>query len=118
MRSPLVLSSLLVLLASCSSPSTAAGRDSNELALTTERVVVFKDGYCLVIKRGVATTDADGVAFTDEVPDAAVLGSFWAVPEEGRLVSMNAGWKVDESTESREFPCKEHVDVLVANQGK
>jgi hypothetical protein len=58
------------------------------------------------IKRGIATTDADGVAFTDEVPDAAVLGSFWAVPDEGRLVSMNAGWKVDESTETRSSPTR------------
>ena len=118
MRSPLFFAALLVLFASCSSPSMAADRDPNELELKTERVIIFKDGYCLVIKRGVATTDADGVAFTDEVPDAAVLGSFWVVPDEGRLVSINAGWKVDESTESREFPCKEHVDVLVANQGK
>ena len=118
MRSPLLLASLMVLLASCSAPSTAADSDSNELELKTERVIIFKDGYCLVIKRGTATTDAGGIAFTDEVPDAAVLGSFWAVPDEGRLVSMSAGWKVDESTETREFPCREHVEILVANQGK
>src|SRR5262245_5352482 len=118
MRLCQLLAVAAVLLASCSTPSRAADLDPNELELKTERVIIFKDGYCLVIKRGVATTDADGVAFTDEVPDAAVLGSFWAVPDDGRLVSMNAGWKVDESTESREFPCKEHVDVLVANQGK
>jgi hypothetical protein len=118
MRLPLLLTALLVLFASCHTPLTAADRDPNELDLKTERVIIFKDGYCLVIKRGVATTDGDGVAFTDEVPDAAVLGSFWAVPDDGRLVSMNAGWKVDESTETREFPCKEHIEILVANQGK
>jgi hypothetical protein len=118
MRSPLSLAVLIVLCAACNSPSTAADLDPNELELKTERVIIFKDGYCLVIKRGTATTDADGVVFTDQVPDAAVLGSFWAVPDEGRLVSINAGWKVDESTETREFPCKEHVDILVANQGK
>ncbi len=118
MRSPLLLAALLVPFASCNSPSTAADRDPNELALKTERVIIFKDGYCLVIKRGTAMTDKNGEAFTDEVPDAAVLGSFWAVPDEGRLVSMNAGWKVDENTESREFPCREHVEILVANQGK
>ena len=118
MRSPLFLAPVFLLLTACNSPASAADRDPHELELTTERVIIFKDGYCLVIKRGIATTDAEGVAFTDEVPDAAVLGSFWAVPEEGRLVSMSAGWKVDESTETREFPCKEHVEILVANQGK
>lgn len=118
MRWPKLLATATVILASFATQLYAADRDPNELALTTERVIIFKDGYCLVIKRGTATTDADGVAFTDEVPDAAVLGSFWAVPDEGRLVSMTAGWKVDESTETREFPCREHVEILVANQGK
>ena len=118
MRSPLLLAALFALFTACNSPSTAADRAANELELKTERVIVFKDGYCLVIKHGAATTDADGVAYTDEVPDAAVLGSFWAVPDDGRLLSMSAGWKVDESTETREFPCKEHVEILVANQGK
>ncbi|HUE69757.1 MAG TPA: hypothetical protein VMP01_02615, partial [Pirellulaceae bacterium] len=109
MRLPHLLAAAVILLTSIPIPALAADRDPNELDLKTERVIIFKDGYCLVIKRGTATTDADGVAFTDEVPDAAVLGSFWAVPDEGRLVSMTAGWKVDESTETREFPCREHA---------
>ena len=37
--------------------------------------------------------------FTDDVPDAAVLGSFWAVPDEGRLITMLAGWKDDKESE-------------------
>ena len=49
------------------------------IELTTEQVVVFKDG--------VAKTDENGFAHTYEVPDAAVLGSFWAIPEAGKIKS-------------------------------
>jgi len=63
------------------------------IELTTEQVVVFKDGYCLVVKDGVAKTDENGFAHTYEVPNAAVLGSFWAIPEAGEIKSMVAGWE-------------------------
>ena len=66
----------------------AADKDAAELDMKMQRVIVFKDGYSLIIKRATATTNKDGEVFTDDVPDAAVLGSFWAVPDEGRLVSM------------------------------
>ena len=59
------------------SPAHCAEKNASELELKTVRVIVFKDGYTLIIKRGVATTDKAGEVFTDEVPDAAVLGSFW-----------------------------------------
>ena len=72
--------------------SRSAARPVRRLQLVTERVIVFKDGYSLVLKRGSAVTDDKGEVFTNEVPDAAVLGSFWATPVEGRLLSMVAGW--------------------------
>src|SRR5579871_3935083 len=89
------LAALLVVGASLLVPplAAAAERDKSELELKTERVIVFKDGYSLFIKHGVATTDKSGEVYTDDVPDAAVLGSFWAIPDGGRLVSMLAGWK-------------------------
>jgi len=96
----------------------AAEAKEHELALTTERVIVFKDGYCLVIKRGTAVTDDAGEVFTDDVPDAAVLGTFWAVPDEGRLVSMHAGWKTTDEAADKEFSCRETIEVLLANKGK
>lgn len=97
---------------------SAADRKPNELDLKTERVIIFKDGYCLVIKRGTATADKSGEVFTDEVPDAAVLGTFWAVPEEGRLVSMLAGWKTTDEAVDKDLPCRETIEVLLANKGK
>ena len=80
---------------------------SSELALSTERVIVFKDGYCLVVKQGVARTDESGQVYTEKVPDAAILGSFWAVPEAGGMKSMIAGWIETETTER----CH-HVDPI------
>jgi len=99
-------------------PMLAAEARPHELVLATERVIVFKDGYCLVIKRGTAVTDETGDVFTDDVPDAAVLGTFWAVPDEGRLVGMHAGWKTTEESQDKESSCRETIEVLLANQGK
>ncbi len=96
----------------------AAERHPHELELKTERVIIFKDGYSLIIKKGIATSDKDGEVFTDDVPDAAVLGSFWAVPEQGRLISMVAGWKATKDTAEKQLPCLQQLDILLANKGK
>lgn len=98
--------------------ANADERKSNELKLSTEKVIVFKDGYFLIIKRGVATANEKGEVYTDEVPEAAVLGSFWAIPADGPLTSMLAGWKTDEELEEKEMTCKDTLEVLMANQGK
>jgi len=90
----------------------------SQLEMKTERVIIFKDGYSLIIKRGVATSNQDGEVYTDEVPDAAVLGSFWAVPEQGRLISMTAGWKTTKDASPKDLPCRETLEVLLANKGK
>ncbi len=90
----------------------------NELTLNTERVIIFKDGYFLIIKRGLATANDRGEVFTDDVPDSAVLGTFWAVPDEGRLVNMHAGWKTTEANQENELQCRDTLEILLANQGK
>ncbi|MEO8270688.1 MAG: hypothetical protein ABI557_13275 [Aureliella sp.] len=92
--------------------------DASQLQLKSERVVVFKDGYCLVVKQGVATTNSEGVVFTDEVPDAAVLGSFWAVPELGTIKSLVAGWVDTESKTNREVNCTSILEIVKSNIGK
>jgi len=88
-----------------------------EFKLTTERVVVFKDGYFLIIKRGFTTTDEKMQAFTEEVPDAAVLGSFWAVAKTGEIQSMTAGWRDNEAEETKAVLCTETIEILEANVG-
>lgn len=92
--------------------------DAAALKLKTEKVIVFKDGYCLVVKRGVAVADASGEIYTDEVPDAAVLGSFWATPKDGRLLHFTAGWREVATVADQVMPCQRTFEVLHANQGK
>ena len=116
--------SLALLLLACfqSSAQEPKTPKSNEkgssMELKTEKVIVFKDGYALVLKKGVATTNERGEIHTDQVPEAAVLGSFWAVPSEGRLVSMKAGWSDAPRSETKTLPCTETIEVLLANEGK
>ena len=90
----------------------------SRLKMKPDRVIVFKDGYCLVVKQAVATTDAEGNVFTDEVPDAAVLGSFWAVPENGTIKSTIAGWVDTESKTKREISCTSTIEIIKSNLGK
>jgi hypothetical protein len=105
----------------CPVPASCAAEqatDPAQLKLQTERVVVFKDGYCLVVKRGAAVTDDQGEIHLTEVPDAAVLGSFWATPGEGRMVAMIAGWAEATRREEKDLPCLETIEVLKANEGR
>lgn len=112
----LSLAVLFLFLTLLASPGRlTAAEKAHELDLKTERVIIFKDGYCLVIKKATGTADKNGEVYTDEVPDAAVLGSFWVVPEEGRLVSMQAGWKTTEETSDKEMLCKDTIEILLAN---
>jgi hypothetical protein len=92
--------------------------ETSRLKLKADRVVVFKDGYSLIIKRGVATTDAKGNVFTDEVPDSAVLGSFWVVPDQGTIKQTVAGWVDTEKTSVREVNCTSLLEIVQSNLGK
>jgi hypothetical protein len=60
------------------------------LDVSTEQVIIFKDGYCMFVKKAVGTTDAAARAVIEDIPDAMVLGSFWVVPDTGTLTSVVA----------------------------
>ncbi len=92
--------------------------DPHELQLKTERLIVFKDGYAMVIKKGTATTNEAGEVYTHEVPDSAVLGSFWAVPAKGRLVSMLARETEREKTTETKQAATQMLELLDSNIGK
>lgn len=115
---PVIASLWIGLLTACPAAEQPLVPVASTLKLKTDRVIVFKDGYCLVVKQGAATTDADGVVFTDEVPDAAVLGSFWAVPENGTIESVVAGWVETDSDTNREVDCSNVIEIVEANLGK
>ncbi len=114
----LSLASLIIVVTLCALPRRAGAADEGELTLTTEKVIVFKDGYCLVLKRAVGVTDEHGDLFTQQVPEAAVLGSFWATPKEGRLVNMTAGWTETAVETVSEVACQNTLEILEANVGK
>ena len=101
--------------------NSIADDDKNEpdrLKLTTERVIVFKDGYCLVVKEGTAKTDGEGFVFTNDVPDSAILGSFWAIPEKGTIKSMVAGWDKDVKQTTEMINCTTLAEMIKANVGR
>jgi hypothetical protein len=89
-----------------------------QLTLTTERIIVFKDGYTLVVKRADAAPDARGEVWTDSVPDAAILGCFWASTESGQPVPMRAEWITKTIRTSDLVPCASMVELLRANTGR
>ena len=74
-------------------PAAGEPVPAGELALALERVVVFKDGTALVVKRATGVPDAEGRVHTDTVPDAAALGCFWAAVDE-RAGAAGAGLRI------------------------
>jgi hypothetical protein len=63
---------------------------SPALSVKTEKVIVFKDGYCMFVKSVQGTTDSAGRAVIDRVPGAMVLGSVWLIPKQGRWATVTA----------------------------
>jgi len=99
-------------------PNPAAAVDGGELELTTEKIVIFKDGYGLFIKKATATADASGRVFTETVPDGAILGSFWATAEKYPIKSMQAGWHEEVETRAKTTACITILELLRANKSK
>ena len=107
-----------LILLSLAAVSAAEDAPKEFIKFTTEKVIVFKDGHALVIKKGKGKADADGEIHTLEVPDAAVLGSFWATtPEKGSLLGMRAGWREEEATEEVTESAMDNLAILRANEG-
>ncbi len=100
------------------SPSNAIGDPPACLALTTDRVVVFKDGYALFAKTASGTADDLGRVYTEHVPDAAVLGCFWAASEDGRPVMMRAEWVERKDEKTIERACMSMTELLRVNAGR
>jgi hypothetical protein len=112
------LAALLSVGAAEGAEKKAEGRPG-ALTLETERVVVFKDGYALLVKQAKASADSRGVTFTEEVPDSAVLGTFWAWTDRGpALRSMRAEWREQEVEREERGTCTDPASILEANPGK
>lgn len=66
----------------------------NILLTKPVRVIIFKDGYCMFIKKLTGKLDSNNKAIIKSIPEAMVLGSFWVVPENGKLISIVAKQKI------------------------
>ncbi len=100
------------------SAATPRTVESGSLTLATERVIIFKDGYGLFVKSASGVADAQGKVHTEQVPGAAVLGTFWAIPEGRALKSTIAGWYETVRAKTDEGSCLSTVELLRANEGK
>jgi hypothetical protein len=113
--------SFMVILAMCGmvwadeKPAHAA---ASQLELSTERVIIFKDGYGLIVKNGKATADAQGKMFTPQVPEAAILGSFWAMSDGQKMLAMEAGWEEKREVREKRTACITIPELLRANVGR
>ncbi len=96
-------------------PLPATRAEISRLRLDTERVAVFKDGYALIVKTAAAVADDRGRVFTDEVPDAAVLGCFWATTTQGQIAAMRAELITTAREETSEAACLTMTELLRAN---
>src|SRR5688500_17180601 len=94
-----------------------ATQPAAQLTLAVERLVVFKNGHGLVIKAGGGMADADGRAFITDVPDAAVLGCFWATSDD-KILAMRAEWHEEKRTREQQTACVTVAELLRANVGK
>ncbi|MBL8759908.1 MAG: hypothetical protein JNL50_01265 [Phycisphaerae bacterium] len=88
------------------------------LSLRTERAVVFKDGHALLVKSVTGKLDGSGTGFIENVPDSAVLGTFWALSADGKTVGLRAEYAERETTLEQKSSCLSMADLLRANAGK
>ncbi len=112
MKFALRILTLSLALASCA--ASAQPRPDPEAS----RVVIFKDGHALIVRTFTAETDARGEVHLDEVPEAAILGSFWATSDAGDLIGMHAGFRDVEVKKERRVVAGSHHGLLAANVGK
>jgi hypothetical protein len=88
------------------------------LGLTTKRVVVFKDGHGLFVKEARGKAAGDGTVFTDQVPEAASLGSFWVSDRKDKIAHTVASRATRVKREKIMSDCTNVFEILRANQGK
>ncbi len=99
--------------------ASAAHGQPGRLTLKTERVVVFKNGYGLVVKTATGTADDLGQVYTAEVPESAVLGSFWVMPGEDVVVKSVRATEVALAEDVRHAGQPANImQLLAANVGK
>ncbi|HYO08322.1 MAG TPA: hypothetical protein VER17_05075 [Tepidisphaeraceae bacterium] len=104
--------------APASQPASQPATAPSQLQLSTDRLVVFKDGHGLVMQTGRGVADDQGRAFITDIPDSATLGCFWAIAEDGAILAMRAEWVETRDVRRHETPCLSIAELIRANVGK
>jgi len=66
----------------------SSARSETVLQAKTSRIVVFKDGYCMVTKEVTGRLGQDAKGFIEELPASMVLGSCWMMPNGSAPISV------------------------------
>ncbi len=102
----------------CPSEARPADAGSSQLEFTTDRAVVFKNGYALIVKSARGTADTAGCVYTDRVPDRAILGAFWATAKDRPIRGMRAQWVNADRIDTEPVSAISMSDILRANVGQ
>ncbi|MFC1744412.1 hypothetical protein ACFL35_10500 [Candidatus Riflebacteria bacterium] len=96
----------------------AGNEPQGVLKLKTSRVIIFKDGHCLIEKKCNGILDERLQLFTEDVPKNAILGTFWFSDDRNEIQSMVAE-KVEKKTlEKKEEDCLNYFELLQENVGQ
>ena len=96
--------------------SDAGTPDSRSLLeVKPERVIVFKNGYCLVVKTAKARCDENGDVYTTDVPPSAVLGTFWVTSQERHVRSVRATTHTTASIKTYTARAQSIAELIAAN---
>ena len=87
-----------------------------KLSLETQRIVVFKNGLALFVKKAKGTADEKGRLFTEELPERAVLGTFWTLSKDLHSTNVESFENINEKTTPS--VASSMTELLQANQGK
>ncbi|MDX9719215.1 MAG: hypothetical protein RBU37_00605 [Myxococcota bacterium] len=95
----------------------AHAQPAGKLAAKTERVIIFKDGHALFIKKAQGSTDAEGRLLLEDLPEQAVLGTVWASSKQ-QIVSIRAAHVEDDDALLDSGKADSMAEMLLANRDR
>ncbi len=102
----------------CFSLCACTSLQARQPAPVQNRVVVFKDGHALVVRKISATEDAAGKLHIEQLPDQATLGTFWLVDPEHDIAWIQSQKETEEFKSHETVTCQNVFEILKANLGQ
>lgn len=101
------------------STNDAGPLDSRSLLdVKPDRVIVFKNGYSLVVKSARARCDENGDVYTTDVPPSAVLGTFWVTSQDRQVRSVRATTHSTSFIKTHTARAQNIAELIAANSGR